>query len=404
MREQKKRCVAMLLAGGQGTRLGILTAQHAKPAIPFGGKHRVIDFPLSNCMHSGIDTVGVLTQFRPLTLNAYIGNGQPWDLDRLNGGVTLLPPYLGGGEDDWYRGTADAICRNIAFLDQYDPTYVLILSGDHVYRMDYSEMLAFHCARNADCTVAFVSVPIGEAGRYGILTAEEDGRVISFVEKPKNPSSNLASMGIYLFRYDVLRRLLLQDAAREGSSHDFGKDILPGMVEAEGRLYAWRFAGYFRDIGTPEAYFDANMDLVSDEPPFDLRDRQFRICSRTVSAPPHRIGAHAQVRSAIVTEGCVVDGYLERAVLSANVRIEKGAIVRNAVIMDGTRIMEGARVENCIIDREVTIEKGCVIGGERTCREGLTVIGQGVRVKAGACIRSGSTVSVPTEAEGREKE
>lgn len=388
MKPTKKSCVAMLLAGGQGSRLGLLTAHNAKPAIPFGGKYRVIDFPLSNCMNSGIDTVGVLTQFRPLTLNAYIGNGQPWDLDRMRGGVTILPPYLDGEGASFYRGTADAIYRNIPFLDQYQPDRVLILSGDHVYRMDYAALIGFHRDHHADCTVASIEVPMDEASRYGILDASEEGRVTDFIEKPANPPSNLASMGIYVFDYAALRQMLIEDAEREDSEHDFGKNILPTMLKERRRLYTWRFDGYFRDVGTPEAYFEANLDLVKSIPPLNLFDYHRRICSRTIPAPPHRIGAGGQVKSSLITEGCEIEGMVERGILSANVKVAHGAQVRDAVIMEGTVIGEGAMVENCIVDSGVVIGAGCVVGTPRSLGAPLTVIAQDVRLPANTIVKS----------------
>ncbi len=400
MKQSKKACVAMLLAGGQGSRLGVLTAHNAKPAIPFGGKYRVIDFPLSNCMNSGIDTVGVLTQYRPLTLNAYIGNGQPWDLDRMRGGVTILPPYLDGENADWYCGTADAIYQNLAFLDRYDPDEVLILSGDHVYLMDYAEMLAFHRSVKADCTVASIEVPFEDASRYGILQANEDGRIVNFVEKPKNPPCNTASMGIYVFDYQILKRELIRDAADRSSDGDFGKNILPFMLQNGAKLYTYRFGGYFRDVGTPESYFEANMDLVAERPLLNLQDSRRRICSRTTPSPPHRIGMHGQVRDSVVTEGCLIDGTVERGVLSSRVSIGKGAVVRDAVLMEGVTVGECAHVENCIIDSGVEIGAGCFIGKPRAEGARLTMIGASVKIPKGTRIEDGTVIDRDVRREG----
>ena len=389
MKIQKKECVAMLLAGGQGSRLGILTQRNAKPAVRFGGKYRVIDFPLSNCRHSGIDTVGVLTQFRPLTLNAYIGNGQPWDLDRMSGGVTILPPYLDGGGADFYHGTADAIYRNLAFLDQYDPDEVLILSGDHVYLMDYAGMIEFHRSSGADCTIASIEVPIKEASRFGILSCDADGRITDFTEKPAQPSSNLASMGISVFKYSVLRKELQISAANEEWGGDFGKDVIPKMLNEGFRMYTYRYSGYFRDVGTPQAFFDANMDLIGNAPLLNLHSRPGRVCSRTTPLPPHRIGKNASVRNSILTEGCDIDGLVEKSVLSSSVRIEKGAVVKNCVLMEGVTVGQDSYLDGCIVDADVRIGRGCRIG---MAGGDLTLVGAGTVLSDQSMVDAGSLV------------
>ncbi|MBO6060893.1 MAG: glucose-1-phosphate adenylyltransferase, partial [Clostridia bacterium] len=286
----KKKMIAMLLAGGQGSRLGVLTKSMAKPAVPFGGKYRIIDFPLSNCVNSDIDTVGVLTQYEPLALNAYLGSGQPWDLDRMNGGVFVLPPYVSGSEGQWYSGTANAVCQNIPFIDQYDPEYVLILSGDHIYKMDYSKMLRFHEENKADATIAVLTVPMEEASRFGIMNTDEEGRITEFEEKPKQPKSNKASMGIYIFNWRILRPYLLDDDADPSSSHDFGKNIIPKLLSSGAALYAYGFTGYWKDVGTISSLWEANMDLLGKDPEFRLADKEQRIYSKSPAMPPHYIG------------------------------------------------------------------------------------------------------------------
>ena len=396
MKTANVRCVAMLLAGGAGSRLGLLTDRDAKPAIPFGGKYRLIDFPLSSCMHSGIDTVGVLTQFRPLSLNAYIGNGQPWDLDRLQGGCTILPPYLDREGGGFYLGTADAISKNLDYLDSKSPTHVLILSGDHVYRMDYEQMIDYHLERGASATVAAVQVDPAEASRYGILTTDREGRVTEFAEKPEKPKGNLASMGIYVFDYPLLRRLLVEDSADQTSDHDFGKNILPGMLRRGERLFAWRFDGYFRDVGTPEAYFAANMDLLASPPPLDPWDGARRIFSRGEASVPHRIGPAAQVRDCLITEGCMIEGEVEKAVLSARVRVCHGGRVNRAVIMEDCVIGEEASVENCILDRGVVVGRGCRVG---SLSGPLTVIGKGSRLTDHTTVEAGDKIPATEEEE-----
>ncbi len=311
---RKKKCVAMLLAGGQGSRLYALTSNIAKPAVSFGGKYRIIDFPLSNCVNSGIDTVGVLTQYQPLILNTYIGNGQPWDLDREFGGVHVLPPYQGKNSSDWYKGTANAIFQNLRFINQYNPDYVLILSGDHIYKMNYSIMLNYHILNDADCTIAAIDVPIEQASRFGILNTNQDGSIYEFEEKPKNPKSTLASMGIYIFSTKKLEKYLEEDSKNPKSSNDFGKDILPKMLADGQKMMAYRFKGYWKDVGTIESLYEANMDLLGDNPCFDVTDSAWKIQSRSPLAPPHYIGEGAKAFNSIIMTGCEIFGVGENSV------------------------------------------------------------------------------------------
>ena len=305
--QRKKECVAMLLAGGQGSRLYTLTEKTAKPAVPFGGKYRIIDFPMSNCINSGIDTVGVLTQYQPLVLNEYIGNGQPWDLDRLNGGVMVLPPYQGKKGADWYKGTANAIYQNLGFINRYDPDYVIILSGDHIYKMDYNAMLQAHKATEADCTIAVLEVPLSEASRFGIMVTDETGKITAFQEKPKNPISTKASMGIYIFNRKVLEDYLIADENTPGSSNDFGKNIIPNMLNDGKKMFAYPFVGYWKDVGTIDSLWEANMDLLGENPNFNIHDKNWRIFSRNYAEPPHFVGEDATVVNSMITEGCEID-------------------------------------------------------------------------------------------------
>ena len=362
---KKKECVAMLLAGGQGSRLYALTEKMAKPAVPFGGKYRIIDFPLSNTINSGIDTVGVLTQYQPLVLNDYIGNGAPWDLDRTYGGVKILPPYQGKHGADWYRGTANAIYQNMEFIDRYSPEYVLILSGDHIYKMDYSRMLDFHKKKGADCTIAVIDVPIEEASRFGILSTEKDGKIYKFSEKPKNPDSTNASMGIYIFNKKKLFDYLIADENDEQSSNDFGKNIIPAMLANGESMYAYPFEGYWKDVGTISSLWEANMDLLGDRPMLDLTDESWRIYARHSAETPQYIGPDAVVENSSVTEGCNILGTVINSVLASNVVVEKGAVVKDSVIMDNVRICEGAVVNYSIVDEHSVIEKDAKVGEER---------------------------------------
>ncbi len=390
---KKKECVAMLLAGGQGSRLYALTEKTAKPAVPFGGKYRIIDFPMSNCINSGIDTVGVLTQYQPLVLNEYIGNGQPWDLDRMNGGVMVLPPYQGKKGADWYKGTANAIYQNLNFIKRYDPDYVIILSGDHIYKMDYNAMLENHKTTGADCTIAVLEVPLSEASRFGIMVTNRSGKITQFQEKPKVPISTKASMGIYIFNRKVLEKYLIDDENTPGSSNDFGKNIIPNMLNDGMQLYAYPFEGYWKDVGTIDSLWEANMDLLGDNPLFNIHDKQWRIFSRNYAEPPHFIGDNASVTNSIVTEGCDIEGTVENCVLSNGVIVEKGAIVKDSVIMSRTIIKAGAKVMYSIIDSNSVISENAIVGEDKTTAKGITVIGSELMVQEGAMIPSGAMVN-----------
>ena len=387
---RKKKCVAMLLAGGQGSRLYALTNNIAKPAVSFGGKYRIIDFPLSNCVNSGIDTVGILAQYQPLLMNEYIGNGQPWDLDRTFGGVHILSPYQGKHSSDWYKGTANAIYQNIHFIKQYNPDYVLILSGDHIYKMDYSRMLEAHIKAGAACTVAAIEVPMKEASRFGIINADKDGTITGFEEKPAHPKSNLASMGIYVFTASKLYKYLDEDAKNPKSSNDFGKDVLPAMLSGGEKMFAYNFKGYWKDVGTIDSLFDANMDLLGDNPKFELNDREWRIHSRNPIAPPHYVGDEAVIKNSIVSLGGEIYGTVENAVLSDHVTVKKGATVRNSVLFKGVVIGENAVIENAILDEDVVVGDNAKIGKISDNGRKISVIGRG-------CVLSDNTVIEPGE-------
>lgn len=363
MSYMRTKCLAMILAGGQGSRLGVLTEKVAKPAVPFGGKYRIIDFPLSNCAHSGIERVGVLTQYRPFELNNYLGNGNAWDLDTRYGGVFILPPYARAKGADWYSGTADAIYQNINFIDMSNPDFVLILSGDHIYSMDYSKMLSAHIKKDAEATIGVIRVPMEEASRFGILDADEDGRITKFTEKPPHPTSDLASMGIYVFTTKFLRRYLMEDAKNPDSSHDFGKDIIPKMLADRARLFAYQFTGYWKDVGTIESLWQANMDFLADEPPIDIGGTQ-RIRSATLSLPPHYLGPEAKVSHALLNEGSLILGTVTHSVISAGVHVGKGARVTDSVVMPFARIDEGAVVEHAILAANTHVTKGARVIGE----------------------------------------
>ncbi|WP_325228789.1 glucose-1-phosphate adenylyltransferase [Oscillibacter sp.] len=388
----KKECIAMLLAGGQGSRLYVLTGDMAKPAVPFGGKYRIIDFPLSNCTNSGIDTVGVLTQYRPLELNSYIGSGQPWDLDGSTGGVHILPPYQGAKGGTWYKGTANAIYQNLGFIDMHDPEYVVILSGDHIYKMDYSDMLARHKAANAACTISVMEVPWAEAPRFGIMSVDGDDMITEFAEKPKEPKSNLASMGIYVFSWKALRQYLIDDENTEGSENDFGKNIIPSMLANNERMAAYRFAGYWKDVGTLESLWDANMDMLAPESGLDLRDRSWPIYARSVSAPPAFLGTNSTVTHSAVNRGSVLEGVVENSVLSQNVTVGEGATVRYSVLFPNVEVAPGAVVEYAILGEGCKIGSGCRVGGtpENTPEGwGLTVLAPGCRLPEGRDAKAG---------------
>lgn len=391
---RKKTCVAMLLAGGQGSRLGILTKNVAKPAVPYGGKYRIIDFPLSNCTNSGIDTVGVLTQYQPLELNAYIGSGAPWDLDLSNGGVFVLPPYQKGKAGEWYRGTANAIYQNMAFIEQYNPDYVLILSGDHIYKMDYNAMLNFHVRHGADATIAVREVPWEEASRFGIMNTDAEDNIIEFEEKPKNPKSNKASMGVYIFTWEKLRKYLIEDEENKASANDFGKNIIPAMLADKQVMCAYMFDGYWKDVGTIESLWEANMDLLKTPMDIDLHDKKWRIYARNPGYAPHYIAKGATVDDSLITEGCEVYGHVNHSVLSAGVVVEEGATVQDAMIMPGAYIKRGAVVRRAIIAEGAVIGAGCLVGEETG---NIAVVGQGVTVPAGAKVTAGQQVDASTK-------
>lgn len=397
----KQEVVAMLLAGGQGSRLGVLTKNLAKPAVPFGGKYRIIDFPLSNCVNSGIETVGVLTQYQPLILNEYIGNGQPWDLDRMNAGVHILPPYQNSKKFDWYKGTANAIYQNIAFIDRYDPDYVVILSGDHIYKMDYSEMVAYHKENDAACTIAEIEVPMEEASRFGILNTNPDGSIYEFDEKPKVPKSNKASMGIYVFSWDKLRKYLIEDEADPNSSNDFGHDILPKMLNCGERMMAFEFDGYWKDVGTIDSLWESNMDLLNPKVEMKLNDESWRIYSRNPIRPPHYIAGKASVQAALITEGCSIYGNVDSSVIFSNVIIENGATVSDSIIMPGAVIKSGATVQYAIIGEDAVIGEGAVIGKrpeevEDLDNWGVAVVGQDCIIKPGVTIAPKEMIDAET--------
>ncbi|HKM32637.1 MAG TPA: glucose-1-phosphate adenylyltransferase [Oscillospiraceae bacterium] len=388
----KKECVAMLLAGGQGSRLYALTKDMAKPAVPYGGKYRIIDFPLSNCVNSGIDTVGVLTQYQPLVLNDYIGNGQPWDLDRIHGGVHILPPYETALGASWYKGTASAIYQNIGFIERYNPECVIILSGDHIYKMDYSKMIASHKEKEADCTIAVIEVPMEEASRFGIMTVDEEMKVTEFAEKPDEPKSNLASMGIYVFSWDKLRKYLIDNENDPTASKDFGKNIIPKMLEDKQRMLAYNFEGYWKDVGTIDSLWEANMDLLNPNVPLDLYDQAWRIYSRNPVKPPHYLSSKAHVQNSMVAEGCDISGTLDFSILFSGVTIEEGALVRDSIIMPNTIIRKNAVVEYAIIGQNCDVGEDVVIGARPELIEnknewGIAVIGHDVSINAGATIK-----------------
>ena len=391
---KKKECVAMLLAGGQGSRLYALTDTTAKPAVTFGGKYRIIDFPLSNCVHSGIDTVGVLTQYQPLVLNEYIGTGLPWDLDRNHGGVKILPPYQAKSGADWYTGTANAIYQNLQFIERYDAEYVLILSGDHIYSMDYSKMIDYHKKTGAACTIAVIDVPIEEASRFGIMSTKDDGTIFKFSEKPKNPDSTKASMGIYVFTRTKLFDYLIADAKDESSANDFGKNIIPAMLAAGEKMMAYSFEGYWKDVGTIDSLWEANMDILGDSPVLKLNDSHWRVLSRNDNAPPQYVGPNAVIENASITEGCEILGTVRNSVLGENVRVMEGAVVEDAVLMGDCVIHAGARVSYAIIDRDVVIGENAVIGKPRGEAKGIALLGENVEIPAGGFVEDGAIVSV----------
>lgn len=401
---RKQECVAMLLAGGQGSRLYALTRHIAKPAVPYGGKYRIIDFPLSNCVNSGIETVGVLTQYQPLELNGYIGSGQPWDLDRIDAGVHVLPPYQRNKGADWYKGTANAIYQNINFIERYDPEYVLVLSGDHIYKMDYSKMLAAHKAKGAACTIAVLDVPKEEASRFGILNTNPDDSIYEFDEKPKVPKSTLASMGIYIFTWEKLRQYLIADEQNPASHNDFGKDVLPAMLEAGEPMFAYRFDGYWKDVGTIESLWEANLDLLNPKVPLDLSDPKWKIYSRNPGMPPQYLAPTATVQNSLITEGCDISGQVECSVIFAGVTIEEGAEIVNSILMPGTVVRRGAKVQYAILAENVEIGENAQVGeSPETCADlrkwGVAVVASGIHISAGAQVPAKTMVEEDIQAE-----
>lgn len=390
-----KEMIAMLLAGGQGSRLYTLTQKLAKPAVPFGGKYRIIDFPLSNCVNSGIDTVGILTQYQPLVLNEYIGNGQPWDLDRLHGGVHVLPPYQKATGSDWYKGTANAIYQNINFIERYDPKYVIILSGDQICKQDYSDFLRFHKEKGAEFSVAVMEVPWEEAGRFGLMVADENDKITEFQEKPKEPKSNLASMGIYIFNWDILKKYLVDDENDPNSANDFGNNIIPNLLKDNREMYAYRFDGYWKDVGTISSLWEANMEVLDPENSgINLFDDDWRIYSRNSGMTGHRIGEDAVLENCMVTDGCSIDGEVKHSVLFVGVKVEKGAVVEDAVIMGGSTIKAGAQIKHCIIAENVVIEKDAVVGAmPEGDAKGVATVGSNVTIGEGAVVGPEAMVS-----------
>ena len=386
----KKDCVTMLLAGGQGSRLHVLTSKIAKPAVPFGGKYRIIDYALSNCVNSGLDTVGVLTQYQPLILNEYIGNGQPWDLDRLYGGVYILPPYQKSDGSDWYTGTANAVYQNIHFIERYNPDNVLILSGDHIYKMDYAKMLEYHKEKDSDCTIAVIDVPLEEASRFGILNTNDDLSIYEFEEKPEKPKSTKASMGIYIFKWEVLKKYLIEDNDDPASSNDFGKNILPKMLDAGKKMYAYPFKGYWKDVGTIDSLWQANMDLLSDDSMNG--DDSWKIYSRSMEKPPHFVGENAKLNNSIVGEGCEIHGTVENSVLFQGVVVEEGACVKDSIIMAETVVGKNSTVNYSIIDEQVNIGENCTVGADKETADGIAVIARGVNVKNSSAVASGAMI------------
>ena len=396
-----KDCVAMILAGGQGSRLGALTKNVAKPAVPFGGKYRIIDFPLSNCVHSGINTVGVLTQYQPLELNRYIGNGNPWDLDRSHGGVYVLPPYQSAKAGEWYKGTANAIYQNLSFLESFKPENVIILSGDHIYKMHYGEMLKAHKESGAAVTIAVMPVPWEEASRFGIMNVDEEGTITDFEEKPAEPKSNLASMGIYIFTYEVLKKYLEADERDPSSANDFGKNIIPAMLENGEKMVSFRFEGYWKDVGTIHSLWEANMDLVDQPPKFDLNDRSWSIYSRNMALAPHYVGQNAKITNSTVTEGCFIDGEIKHSVIFGGVELGEGSVVSDSVIMPGAKIGKNVVIEKAVIGADAVIGDGAKVGvnssddnkyASKLCTNDLVLIESGAEVGVEEDICKGSMV------------
>ena len=390
----KKECVAMLLAGGQGTRLGALTRKVAKPAVPFGGKYRIIDFTLSNTINSDIDTIGVLTQYQPFDLNQYIGNGQPWDLDRLEGGAFVLPPYQKAKSGEWYKGTANAIYQNIDFVDRYSADYVLILSGDHIYKMDYNKMLQYHIAKGADCTIAVQNVPIEEASRFGIMNTDNDDKIFEFEEKPKQPKSTKASMGIYIFTWAKLKKYLIEDEANKNSHNDFGKNIIPNMLNAGEKMYTYDFKGYWKDVGTISSLWEANMDILDASSGINLSDADWKIYARNTAEPPHFVGAGARISNSVVSEGCVINGAVINSIISRGATVKKGAVIKDSIIMPNAIVGENATINHSIVGWNANIESGAQVGEyQEKAIAGewqIAVVGPNVTVKSGDTVKAGA--------------
>lgn len=388
----QKKCIAMLLAGGQGSRLYALTTKVAKPAVSFGAKYRIIDFPLSNCVNSNIDTVGVLTQYQPLVLNEYIGNGQPWDLDRTFGGVHILPPYQAKTGSEWYKGTANAIYQNIGFIENYNPEHVLILSGDHIYKMDYNMMLQEHIKTDADCTIAVLEVPLEEASRFGIMNTDENRRILEFEEKPKQPKSNLASMGIYIFKTEKLVKYLQEDALDPNSQNDFGKNIIPNMLNTNQKMMAYPFKGYWKDVGTIKSLWEANQDLIGEEPLFDLYNPFWKIHSRNVGIEPQYIAKGSVIKNSLITDGAKIEGTVINSIIGSSVEVRKGAVVKDSVVFANTVIGENSTVEYSIIDEKVTIGNNVYVGAPKADNVEIAVIGRGVIVHDNVKVEAGANV------------
>ncbi len=404
---KKTECLAMLLAGGQGSRLGILTKNIAKPAVPYGGKYRIIDFPLSNCINSGIETVGVLTQYQPLELNNYLGNGAAWDLDRMNGGVHVLSPYQQIKGTEWYKGTANAIYQNINFIDRYDPEYVAVLSGDHIYKMDYAKMLDYHKEKNAACTIAMLEVPWDEASRFGLMFVEPDGSISEFEEKPKKPRSNKASMGVYIFTWKILRKYLIDDENDPNSGNDFGHNVIPAMHAAGERMFAYQFDGYWKDVGTIDSLWEANLDLLNPKVDLDLSDDTWKIYSQSPVAPPHFIADTAKVENSMISEGCEIRGNVDYSVLFSNVTVEEGATVRYSIVMPGTTIKKGAVVEYAIVAENAVIDENAHVGdspeamADRLDDWGIAVIGEKITIGKGAKVDAKQMIDTDVEGEAK---
>ena len=404
---KKTECLAMLLAGGQGSRLGILTKNIAKPAVPYGGKYRIIDFPLSNCINSGIETVGVLTQYQPLELNSYLGNGAAWDLDRMDGGVHVLSPYQQIKGTEWYKGTANAIYQNINFIDRYDPEYVAVLSGDHIYKMDYAKMLDYHKEKNAACTIAMLEVPWDEASRFGLMFVEPDGSISEFEEKPKKPRSNKASMGVYIFTWKILRQYLIDDENDPTSGNDFGHNVIPAMHAAGERMFAYQFDGYWKDVGTIDSLWEANLDLLNPKVDLDLSDDTWKIYSQSPVAPPHFIADTAKVENSMISEGCEIRGNVDYSILFSNVTVEEGATVRYSIVMPGTTVKKGAVVEYAIVAENTVIDEDAHVGDSPEAMAdhlddwGIAVIGEKITIGKGAKVDAKQMIDTDVEGESK---